>query len=608
MNENKLLVEICREGWTKKIKGKVEDEKLYSERIKHELSVIQKLEFSSYFLIVWDFVRWARDKKIRVGAGRGSAAGSLVSYLADITRVDPLKHGLLFERFLNEGRIALPDIDLDFQDTRRNEVTQYLRDKYGDDKVAVVVTYNVTKGKGVIRDTARVLNIPIEEVNKISKLMGYDDSLEECLETNKKMREYQEIYPELFEIALKIQGAIRSVSQHAAGVVVTPKPLIEMMPVCIGNAGVTTQFDKNDLEELGFCKVDLLSLKTLTVIQETIDLIEESTGKEVPIDDLELEDREIYKMLQQGDTTGLFQFETDLNKKLLREIKPDDFEELVACVSLGRPGAKEGIVYYVDGKFNGNVVSLHPLIDDILKETYGCIIYQEQSMKIAQQLAGFSLNEADVLRKIIGKSQEGKMEKYRERWMKGCRENKVDDKTAKDIFEIIQQSEHYSFNKSHATVYGLIAYQTAWLKCYYPKEYMSILLSNTDDLDYKLPMYIKDCQKHEIQVLPVDINSSKRKFVVDGESIRHGFGVLKGVGLGAIGEVVSKQPYNSFEDFIKRINRSLVRKTAIVSLIDSGAFEGLGATKEEMKNYLEKGVKDPMKSVNLFEETDEIKF
>jgi len=604
MDSEKIFLAEIRKGW-KRIEGKIplEKRKLYIDRIKYEIEVVKKLQFVDYFLIVWDFVGWAKKNRIRVGPGRGSAAGSLISYLLDITKVDPIPHDLLFERFLNEGRRSLPDIDLDFQDSRRDEVIQYLRKKYGEDRVATVVTYNKSQAKGVIRDVGRVMQLPLQEVNEICGLIDYDGTLESSLQ-NPELKGWVDKYPELFEVAQHMQGQLRNVSQHAAGVVITPKPLTEMLPVCVGKAGVTTQWDKEDLEYNGFVKFDLLALRTLTIIQETVDMIEDL---DLDIDDLPLNDQVVLEMLSEGDTTGVFQFDTYLNKRLLREIKPRNFSELVALVSLGRPGAKDGVEFYIAGREDGeNVDCLHPSLQSVLKETYGCLIYQEQSMKIAQILAGFTLQQADVMRRAISKSVEGGIEKLKDQWLAGTRKNGVDDRVALSVFDIIKQSERYSFNKSHATVYAYIAWQTAWLKAHYPREFMASVMSHTVDLDKTLKTQIKEVRRMGIEILPVHINRSFENFTKETSGIRIGFCSIKGLGSNVGKEIVEKRPYSSFRDFLSKINRRIARRNSIMALLEADAFYDFPENRDEMLLLLdgEKKKEKNVKYVNLFGETE----
>ncbi|MGI6485138.1 MAG: DNA polymerase III subunit alpha [Tepidanaerobacteraceae bacterium] len=589
--QDEYLRKLCYEGLYERYPDVTSQIK---ERLDYELNVIESMNYSSYFLIVWDFINFARKSEIIVGPGRGSAAGSLAAYCLRITNIDPLKYGLIFERFLNPERVTMPDIDVDFCYERRQEVIDYVVQKYGQDCVAQIVTFGTMAARAAIRDVGRVLGYPYGEVDHVAKLIPLElgMTIENAIELNPELKELyrdNERIRKLLDLAKSIEGFPRHASTHAAGVVISKDPLVEHVPLHkIGESNVATQYPMNILEELGLLKMDFLGLRTLTVIRDTIKMIYITKRLKVEIDTIPLDDKKVYEMLSQGNTSGIFQLESQGMKKLIKELKPDIFEELIAIIGLYRPGplGSGATEEFIKSKNGVNKINyLHPSLESILSETYGTILYQEQVMKIAQQLAGFSLAQADILRKAMGKKKQDVMTAQREQFIKGCMNNKIDEKTAEKIFEEISYFAGYGFNKAHTAAYALIAYQTAYLKTYHPVEFMAALLTSVKDNSEKVAYYISECRHMKINVLLPDINESFENFTVIQGKIRFGLTAIKNVGYGFARSIIQERNragrFTSFEDFLNRVCE-FVNKKGLESLIKSGALDSLGVYRSQM--------------------------
>ncbi|RMD85437.1 MAG: DNA polymerase III subunit alpha [Candidatus Dadabacteria bacterium] len=566
------------------------DEEVYRARLEEELRTIIDMDFAGYFLIVADFVGYAREQGIPVGPGRGSAAGSLVSYALGITDIDPIRYNLLFERFLNPERITMPDIDVDFCFERRDEVLDYVRRKYGHDRVANIITFNVLKGKQAIRDVGRALDFSFAETDRICKLypaakQGKDYSLAEALELEPRLRELRDSGDrerKLFEYALKLEGLTRHVSKHAAGIVISDKPLIEQVPLFVDKDGtVVTQFAGPDIEAIGLIKFDFLGLKTLTQIADTLKLIEEQRGEKVDLSNLPLDDPAVYRLLSRADTIGVFQMESGGMRKLLTRIRPSCFEDLIAVLALFRPGPLDsGMAEQYVKRKNGEEVVRYPdeALRSILAETYGVIVYQEQVMQIAQVYAGYTLGEADILRRAMGKKKREVMEVERARFIERAVERGHARAVAEQIFQQIETFAAYGFNKSHSAAYALVSYQTAYLKAHYPTEFFAALLSHEMDDTDKVYKNLADCRQHGIRVLPPDVNHSRAEFTVCPEGIRFGLGAVKGVGEKAIEAIVEARregPFRSLADFCLRVDSAHLNRRMIEGLIKAGAFDSI---------------------------------
>jgi DNA polymerase-3 subunit alpha len=602
--EEELLWIKVKEGFEKtllKIKAKnpAADEKLYRNRLEHEMNVLSAMGFSGYFLIVADFIQYAKDNNIPVGPGRGSAAGSLVAYSLGITDLDPIEHGLIFERFLNPARKSMPDIDVDFCINGREKVLKYVIDKYGEDRVAQITTFGSMKPRAVIRDVGRALDIPLREVDEIAKLIPdvLKISLDDALKQEPRIEELAENradIAELISICRTLEGLPRHASTHAAGVVIADKPLEEYLPLYRGKNGeFVTQFDMKRVEKIGLVKFDFLGLRNLTVIDKTLSIIS-AQGKIPPdIANLRLDDEKTYRLLSAGDTTGVFQLESKGMKDLLIRVMPENFEDITALVALYRPGPIESgmIDDYVERKHGRKSVEYSvPQLEPILKETYGVIVYQEQVMKIASVLAGYSMAEADDLRKAMGKKIAEIMASQRERFVNGAVANGVLKDEADKLFSLIDKFGGYGFNKSHSAAYALIAYQTAYLKAHYPIEFMASILTSEMNSTDGVVKYIAECGGHGIQVLPPDINESEREFSVGGQKIRFGLVAVKNVGEGAIDAVIEarrEKKFSSIFDFCERVDLKKVNKRVIESLIKCGAFDSTGIFRSRMMAILE---------------------
>jgi len=552
------------------------------ERLEYELRVIEEMGFASYFLIVNDFVNYAKERGIPVGPGRGSAAGSLASYCLGITDIDPLKYGLLFERFLNPARVSLPDIDIDFCPRRRDEVIQYVKERYGRDHVAQIVTFDTLAARSAVRDVARVMGISYGDADRIAKLIPFGASLDEA---KGSVRELGRLYDEdpqikhLLEISMRLEGLARNPSTHAAGVVIAPQELTDYAPLLrLSDGSLVTQYDMVSLEAIGMLKIDLLGLRNLTVLDDTLKLIRRS-GKELHLADLPLDDPKVYEILQEGRTTGVFQLEGTGIKDLVKRLAPTEFKDIVALLALYRPGPLESGMAeeFIERKHGRRQVTYpHPDLAPVLQETYGLPIYQEQLILMAQVLAGFSLSEADLLRKAIGKKQRKMMEAMREKFIQGCVQQGIPMEKALDLFGDIGKFARYGFGKAHSTAYALLTYWTAYFKANYPTEYLAALLTSVADNTDKIAEYVQECRDLGIEVLPPEINESDLYFTSHDGRIRFGLGAIKNVGRGAIEAILEARngkPFESFIDFCRRSSPRQVNREALESLIKAGVFD-----------------------------------
>ena len=587
-----LVREQARKGLQKRLAQREREEgplseelkKEYETRLEYELDIITKMGFSGYFLIVGDFIEYARSTGIPVGPGRGSAAGSLAVYCLGITNLDPIKYDLIFERFLNPERISMPDIDIDFCMNGRDDVIKYVSGKYGYENVGYIVTFGTMKARGVIRDVGRVLNIPYADVDKIAKMVpeGPKVTLERAIEEEpdlKKLENGEQTERALLKIARSLEGISRHSSTHASGIVISDKPLVEYLPVIKGqNDEIITQFTMDQIEKIGLIKFDFLGLKTLTVIKHAITLIKESTGQDVDIDSISLTDGKTFRLCQEGKTTGIFQLESDGMKDLLRRLKPEDFEDLVALVALYRPGPMDWIPDYIEGKHGRRKPEyLHPKLEPILGKTHGVAVYQEQVMQIARDLAGFSMGEADVLRKAMGKKKADLLAEQKEKFVKGCVENGINKTLSERIFSFIEPFAGYGFNRSHAACYALIGYQTAYLKAHYPVQFMAALLTNDMGNQDKTIKNIAECREMGIKILPPDVNESRADFTVVSDAIRFGLAAVKNVGIKAVESIIEVRDkdgkFKDLFDFCERVDGSKVNKRVLEGLIQCGALD-----------------------------------
>ena len=594
----------------------------YKRRLEEELKIIKATGFINYFLIVADFVNYAKQHGIPVGPGRGSAAGSLVAYALKITEVDPITYGLLFERFLNPERISQPDIDIDFCMERRDEMIDYVSKNYGKENVAQIITFGKMQAKGVIRDVGRVLDMPYKDVDRIAKLIPntLNISLKEALKQEPQLREmveHNEQVKELFSLSLSLEGLPRHASTHAAGIVISDKPLIEYLPLYRGqNNEVVTQYAMNDVGKIGLIKFDFLGLKTLTVIKKALDLINERKAEPIDINYLPLDDKETYRLLSAGETDGIFQLESSGMKDLLVKLKPENMEDLIALLALYRPGPLgSGMVDDYIKRKRKEVSIRHevPQLKDILADTYGVIIYQEQVMQIASKLANFSLGDADLLRRAMSKKKTDVMEAQKEKFLQGARENKLNVKEAEKIYTQMANFAEYGFNKSHSTAYAMIAYQTAYLKAHYPVEFMAALLTCEMDNNDKVLRHMNECREMGIEVLPPNINDSNRDFTVSQRKICFGLAAVKNVGEAAIESITGNRNelgnFTSLFDFCKRVDLRKVNRRVIESLIKCGAFDSTGTHRSQMIAVLDKAIeraqryqKDRVsKQINMFD-------
>lgn len=599
-SEGAYLRELCEKGFAVRYPNASKEA---VERLNYELSVIDQMGFSGYFLIVQDFVNEAKRRGITVGPGRGSAAGSMVSYCLDITTLDPLEHGLLFERFLNPERISLPDIDTDFADTRRDEILEYVRAKYGTDRVVQICTFGTLAARAAVKDVGRAYGVPFLEMNALAKLIPErpGTKLKEALETDelKAVYDSNELYRRVIDIALKLEGKTRHVSIHACGVVITPKPTTEYTAVQRAPKDeniIITQYSAKPLESLGLLKMDFLGLMNLTVIQTTLENIRKTRGLEVDIAKIPLDDKETFALLQRGETTGVFQFESGGMRRYLKQLKPTEFNDITAMAALYRPGPMEWIPSYIKRKHGKEKIAyLHPDLEPIFRETYGIGVYQEQILQLARTFAGYSLGEADLLRRAIGKKIKKELDAQREKFVDGAVAKGYEGKLAEQIFDdVIMPFAGYGFVKAHAAGYARIAYETAYLKANFPAEFMAALLSaDAQDTD-RVMIEIEECRSMGLEVLPPDVNESGLNFTVvkgaDGkEAIRFGLAAVKGVGESSVGQLIAEREaggrFATIEDFAKRVPAKILNKKLIESLGKAGAFDALGERKLIVENY-----------------------
>ena len=592
------LNKLCREGLERLYDPVTEELK---ERLDYELNTIRTMGYVDYFLIVWDFIKFARDHEIMVGPGRGSAAGSLVSYTLGITQLDPMRYQLLFERFLNPERVTMPDIDVDFCFERRQEVIDYVTRKYGKDRVVQIVTFGTLAARGVIRDVGRVLDMPYAQVDSIAKMIPTElnITIDKALTMNHELKELYESDDEvhyLIDMSRRLEGLPRHTSMHAAGVVISQKPVDEYVPLSRASDGtLVTQFTMTTLEELGLLKMDFLGLRTLTVIQNAVHLAERSSGQKIDISAIDYNDPKVLEMIGSGKTEGVFQLESGGMKNFMKELKPKSLEDIIAGISLYRPGPMDFIPQYIKGKNHPETVTYDtPLLKPILEQTYGCIVYQEQVMQIVQALAGYSLGRADLLRRAMSKKKAAVMEKERESFVygnpedgvPGCVNNGISEKIANKIYDEMIDFAKYAFNKSHAAAYAVVSYQTAWLKYYYPVEFMAALMTSCIDNPGKVAEYILNSRQMGISILPPDVNQSEGIFTVEGKSIRYGMSAIKGIGKPVMEAVTREREENgsfvSLQDFAGRMTGKEINKKTVENFIKSGAFDSLGATRKQM--------------------------
>jgi DNA polymerase-3 subunit alpha len=592
------FAQVAWEGLEARLKeflgrGVTVDEEVYRARLEEEIGIIQAMNFPGYFLVVWDFIAYAKEIGVPVGPGRGSGAGSLVAYSMRITDIDPIPYGLLFERFLNPERVSMPDFDIDFCMNRRGEVIDYVTEKYGEHNVGQIITYGQLRARACIKDVGRALGLSFGETDRIAKLVPNElnITLEDALDKEPRLRELcddDEMAATLFDIALRLENLYRHAGIHAAGIVISHRPLWETVPVCLGaNNELVTQYDKNDVEVAGLVKFDFLGLKTLTVIDTAVRIINEvraRAGKEeFEIAAIPMDDAAVFKLISSGNTTGVFQLESEGFQRLLQRLKPDQFEDIVAAVALYRPGPLGAKMdqLYIDRKHGRQAVSYpHPWLKDVLEETYGTIVYQEQVMKIAQVLAGYTLGGADLLRRAMGKKNKSEMDKQESLFIAGAQQRGVDPGQARDIFELMAYFAGYGFNKSHSAAYGLITYQTAYLKAHFPVAFMASLMSCDRDNTDKVVRFIHESRHMDVQVLPPSVNGSGLDFAVVGDKILFGLGAIKGVGSSAIEVILEARDaggsFSSLYNFCERVDLKRVNKRVVEGLIKAGALDDIG--------------------------------
>ncbi len=576
----------------------------YWERLEYELKVLKDMGYAGYFLIVADFIEYARRSNIPVGPGRGSAAGSLVAYALNITNIDPIEYGLLFERFLNPGRVSMPDIDIDFCMKGRDEVIRYVSKKYGKQNVCQIITFGSMKARAVVRDVGRALDIPLKEVDRIAKLIpaSLNITLDEAIKREpelERLAKENESIAKLLKISKQLEGLTRHVSTHASGVVIADKPLVEYLPLYKGAKNeIMTQFPMDRIEQLGLIKFDFLGLKTLTVIKQALDLIKERRGIEIDLDKIPLDDPAVYQLCCDGKTTGVFQLESSGMKELMKRLQPREFKDLIALIALYRPGplGSNMVDDFIKRKHGQvEIEYFHPSLEPILKETYGIILYQEQVMQIAQVLAGYSMAEADELRKAIGKKKKEIMDQHRERFIGGAIKNGIKKELAEHLFSLIEKFGGYGFNKSHSTAYAMVAYQTAYLKAHFPVEFMTALLTQDMGNQDKTIKNIAECKEMGIEILPPDINESQADFTIVGEKIRFGLAAVKNVGIKAVKSIIKERekngPFKDLIDFCRRVDSSKVNKKVIEGLIQCGAFDFTGIPRAQLFNGLDEIMK-----------------
>ena len=587
------------------LKYQKEDEALvrekYNKRLHTELEIIKKMGFSGYFLIVSDFIKHAKHNDVPVGPGRGSAAGSLVAYATRITDIDPLRYGLFFERFLNPDRISMPDIDIDFCQERRGEIIKYVTDKYGKDKVTQICTFGKMMAKGVIRDVGRALNVPYSDADRIAKLVPnvLNITLADAFKMEPRFEEERRKNPQIdkmLSLSMILEGLNRHSSIHAAGVVISDAPLVERVPLFAPKDDIVSQYSMKDIEAVGLTKFDFLGLKTLTVINNAVNFIKESHNINIDINDLPLDDKETYKLLMKGDTDGVFQLESSGMKDLLVNFKPDHIEDIIALIAAYRPGPMKMIPDFIARKHGKQQIIYElPQLESILKETYGIILYQEQVMQIANVIGGYTMAQADTLRKVMGKKQVSAMEKEKPKFLDGAKKQKINEIKAKTIWDQMETFAEYGFNKSHSAAYAIITYQTAYLKTHYPVSFMAALLTSEKDNRDKIIRHMNNCKEMGINVLPPDINESQKDFSISGENIRFGLAAVKNVGEAAIESIIAvrrEAAFSSFIDFLNRVDLRKVNRRVIESLIKCGSFDSLGHYRRQLIESLDHSMED----------------
>ena len=591
------LNHLCSEGFKERYP---EDDGTLKERLEYELGVIKSMGYVDYFLIVWDFINFARSHGIAVGPGRGSAAGSIVSYCLKITNIDPIRYQLLFERFLNPERVSMPDIDVDFCYERRQEVIDYVVEKYGKDQVAQIVTFGTLAARGVIRDVGRVMDLPYSLCDQVSKMVPAElnITLDLALKKNPELKalyDTDEQVHKLIDMSRRLEGLPRHTSMHAAGVVISRTNIDEYVPLSRGSDGtITTQFTMTTLEELGLLKMDFLGLRTLTVLQDAVAMIQKDHGVKLDLDHIDFNDKKVMESIGTGKDDGVFQLESGGMKSFMKELKPESLEDIIAGISLYRPGPMDFIPKYLKGKNDPAAITYTcPQLEHILKPTYGCIVYQEQVMQIVRDLAGYTLGRSDLVRRAMSKKKADVMAKEREYFVygneeegvKGCAANGIDEKTANQIFDDMTDFAKYAFNKSHAAAYAVVAYQTAYLKYYYPREFMAALMTSIMDNVTKVSEYILACRNMGIGILPPDINEGVSGFSVSGNSIRYGLSAIKSVGRAVVDVIISERetggPFSTLEDFVSRMSNREVNKRTLESFIKSGSLDSLPGTRKQ---------------------------
>ena len=593
------LQKLCEEGLEKRYGSPAPQD--LKERLEYELDTIKNMGYVDYFLIVWDFIRFAKSQGIAVGPGRGSAAGSIVSYCLEITNIDPIRYQLIFERFLNPERVSMPDIDIDFCYERRQEVIDYVYRKYGKDKVVQIITFGTMAARMAVRDVGRVLAIPYAQVDKVAKMipMELGITIEKALNSNPELKQAydsDETTRNLIDMSMRLEGLPRHTSIHAAGVVIGSRPLDEFVPLSRGADNViTTQFTMTTIEELGLLKMDFLGLRTLTVIQDAVRMIEKKIGQPLDIDNINYEDSKVYEMIGQAKTEGVFQLESAGMKSFMRELRPENLEDIIAGISLYRPGPMDFIPKYIKGKQNKDTIQYScPELEEILAPTYGCIVYQEQVMQIVMKLAGYTLGRSDLVRRAMSKKKGDVMARERANFVygneqegvEGCIKRGIPENVANHIFDEMIDFAKYAFNKSHAAAYAVVAYQTAWLRCYHPVEFMAALLTSVITNPKKITEYINTCRGMGIQILPPDINEGESGFSVSDGAIRYGLTAIKSLGKNVIDAMVTERnahgPYKNLKDFMERLTTKEINKRTIENLIKSGALDSLGATRKQL--------------------------
>lgn len=596
------LNKLCHEGLDKRYGA---DAPKYLQKLDDELAVIKNMGYVDYFLIVWDFIHYAREHDIMVGPGRGSAAGSLVSYTTGITDIDPVRYNLIFERFLNPERVSMPDIDVDFCFERRQEVIDYVVEKYGKDCVTQIVTFGTLAARGVIRDVGRVMDLPYNFVDTIAKAIPNElgITIDKALMMNPELRgmyESDESVKKLIDMSRRLEGLPRHTSMHAAGVVISQKPMDEYVPLSRASDGtITTQFTMTTIEELGLLKMDFLGLRTLTVIQNAVRLAEKSSGKKIDMNAIDYNDKKVLDSLGTGKTDGVFQLESAGMKNFMKELKPQSLEDVIAGISLYRPGPMDFIPAYIKGKDHPESITYDcPELEPILAPTYGCIVYQEQVMQIVRDLAGYTWGRSDLVRRAMSKKKGKVMEQERKNFVygnpeenvPGCIARGIDEKVANKIYDNMIDFAKYAFNKSHAAAYAVVAYQTAYLKYYYPVEFMAALMTSVLDNTSKVSEYIYTCRQMGIAILPPDINEGEGGFSVSGQAIRYGLSAIKSIGRPVIDAIVEERkirgPFTTLKDFITRLSGREVNKRTIENFIKAGALDGLeGNRRQKMMIY-----------------------